>query len=142
VDGDGQVFSEVSSTTGSQSAYQSTNPYLCTQESQIVQKGKVVSLVDNDDAAVNVSDYEDLDMGEEDFGMMEELRRKEHTKLAKMIEMGKNRDDPLQHYEGDKIEDIFVSKHEPAPELVPEQARKPSPEDKKKRKLHVDVCEK
>jgi hypothetical protein len=104
-------------------------------------KGKVVSFADNNDVAFNVSDYEDFDMGEEDFGMMEELRRKEHTKLAKMIEMGKKRDNPLLHYEGDKIEDIFVSKHEPAPELVPEQAPKPAPEDKKKSKLHVDGCE-
>jgi hypothetical protein len=50
-------------------------------------------------------------MGEEDFDMMQEMRRKEQIEINERIEeMRKKREDPLLHCEGDTdIEDIFVT---------------------------------
>jgi hypothetical protein len=93
----------------------SQNPYVCTQQSINDQKGKGIQLSDTDDdheeRAMNNEAYEDFDMGEEDFDMMQEMRRKEQIEIDERIEeMRKKREDPLLHCEGDTdIEDIFVT---------------------------------
>jgi hypothetical protein len=96
-------------------------------------------LKDSGDDAEAGCDYEDFDMGEEEFGLMLESRRKEHEEIAAILEkMRKDKEDPLLHYEGDTdIEDIFVDDDEPAADQAPNQANQPVPEDKKTRKLSV-----
>jgi hypothetical protein len=100
---------------GNQSAY----PYVCTQQSQNVSKGKGVSVAESDEEAHNEAGYEDFDMGEAEFSVMEEFRRKEEMEIAELIEkMRKQREDPRMHCEGDTdIEDLFVADEDAALEL-------------------------
>ena len=59
-------------------------PYVCTQESINVQKGKGKAIeVPSDEDKGSESDF---DMGEADFAMMEEIRTKEDEDLAERIE--------------------------------------------------------
>jgi hypothetical protein len=128
VDDDGQVYSQVGSTAGNQSSF----PYFCTQESQNLNKGKGVSVANSEDEAHNEAGYEDFDMGEAEFSVMEEFRRKEEIEVAELIEqMRKQREDPRLHCEGDTdIEDLFVGDEEAAPgaEAAPEATHAAGPE--------------
>jgi hypothetical protein len=119
VDNEGWQSQLFSSEAASNVGYQF--PYMCTQESRNVEKGKAVQNDAEDDANIF------FDMGEPDFAAMEELRRKEEVEIAEKIEeMRRIREDPFLHCEGDTdIEDIYVvpdlneSANEPEPELEP-----------------------
>ncbi|XP_047058028.1 uncharacterized protein LOC124664589 [Lolium rigidum] len=69
-------------------------PYMCTQESRNVEKGKAVQNDAEDDANIF------FDMGEADFAAMEELRREEEVEIAEKIEeIRRIREDPFLHCE-------------------------------------------
>ncbi|KAM0914458.1 hypothetical protein ACQ4PT_011624 [Festuca glaucescens] len=111
VDGEGTVFPSQGGSACSQ------NPYVCTPESINDQKGKGIQLSDSDDddadMGLGTEAYGDMDfdMGEADFDLMEQMRRKEQEEITERIErMRKKREDPLLHCEGDAdIEDLFVT---------------------------------
>ncbi|KAM0916306.1 hypothetical protein ACQ4PT_010367 [Festuca glaucescens] len=139
VDGEGTIFP-------------SQNSYFATQESRNGDKGKGIQNLDSDEDIDIGRDYEDMDfdMGEVDFNMMEEMRRKEQSEIAERIEeMRQQGMDPMLHCEGDTdIEDLFVTE-EVVVEAVPEPVAvpAPAPEKKMKRKgptvrshsaLHID----
>ncbi|KAM0831645.1 hypothetical protein ACQ4PT_065360 [Festuca glaucescens] len=121
VDGEGTVFL-------------SQNSYFATQESRNDEKGKGIQNLDSDEDIDIGREYEDMDfdMGEVDFNMMEEMRRKEQSEIAERIEeMRQQRMDHLLHCEGDTdIEDLFVTEAVPKHVAVPA----PAPEKKMKRK--------
>ncbi|KAM0901932.1 hypothetical protein ACQ4PT_019635 [Festuca glaucescens] len=139
VDGEGTVFP-------------SQNSYFATQESRNDEKGKGIQNLDSDEDIDIGREYEDMDfdMGEVDFNMMEEMRRKEQSEIAERIEeMRQQRMDHLLHCEGDTdIEDLFVTE-EIVAEAIPEPVAVPVPAHEKKMKrkgptvrshsaLHID----
>ena len=128
VDDEGFVVESEGGTVGSQTE---ANPYVCTQESINVDKGKAVEEPYDEDNGSG----SDFDMGEADFAIREEMRSKEDEELAeKLEEMRRSREDPLLHCEGDTdIEDIFVEEDDQANEPTPE----PITEPKKKRNKKV-----
>ena len=96
------------------------NPYVCTQESINVDKGKSIDLEEEEEEDFTA----DFDMGEPDYAALEEKRTEEEIEIAEMIEeRRKVREDPLLHCEGDTdVEDLFVTEEEPAPK--PEKKKK------------------
>ncbi|KAM0901933.1 hypothetical protein ACQ4PT_019635 [Festuca glaucescens] len=124
VDGEGTVFP-------------SQNSYFATQESRNDEKGKGIQNLDSDEDIDIGREYEDMDfdMGEVDFNMMEEMRRKEQSEIAERIEeMRQQRMDHLLHCEGDTdIEDLFVTE-EIVAEAIPEPVAVPVPAHEKKMK--------
>ncbi|KAM0845643.1 hypothetical protein ACQ4PT_056224 [Festuca glaucescens] len=117
VDGEGTVFP-------------SQNSYFATQESRNDEKGKGIQNLDSDEDIDIGREYEDMDfdMGEVDFNMMEEMRRKEQSEIAERIEeMRQQRMDHLLHCEGDTdIEDLFVTEEvvaEAPSEVAPQAPR-------------------
>jgi hypothetical protein len=76
IDNEGQLLSsQAGSNVGSQF------PYMSTQKSRNVEKGKAIQ---NDDAQDDANIF--FDMGEADSAAMEELRRKEEMKISEKIE--------------------------------------------------------
>jgi hypothetical protein len=100
IDNEGQLLSsQAGSNVGSQF------PYMSTQKSRNVEKGKAIQ---NDDAQDDANIF--FDMGEADSAAMEELRRKEEMKISEKIEdMRRIREDPFLQCEGDtNIKDSYV----------------------------------